>query len=118
MDIKAVAADVTAMLKNGHFEEAGEKYYDPQIASIEAMPDTPPCLGLDAVKAKSDWWYANHEVHSAKVEGPYINGDAFIVRFTIDVTPKATGKRITMDEMGVYKVKNGKIVEERFFYGG
>ncbi|WP_349256862.1 SnoaL-like domain-containing protein [Phenylobacterium sp.] len=25
---------------------------------------------------------------------------------------------MTMDEMAVYTIKNGKIAEERFFYGG
>ncbi|MGO9683147.1 MAG: SnoaL-like domain-containing protein [Beijerinckiaceae bacterium] len=34
----------------------------------------------------------------------------------MDVTPKATGKRVKMDEVGVYSVKNGKIVAERFCY--
>jgi ketosteroid isomerase-like protein len=36
----------------------------------------------------------------------------------MDMTPKATGQRMTMDEMAVYTLKNGKIAEERFFYGG
>jgi ketosteroid isomerase-like protein len=31
------------------------------------------------------------------------------------LTPKTTGQRMTMDEMGIYAVENGKIVSERFF---
>ncbi len=58
------------------------------------------CRGKEAVKAKGDWWQANHEVHGATVEGPYVNGDQFVVRFTMEVTPKATGERVTMDEVG------------------
>jgi ketosteroid isomerase-like protein len=34
----------------------------------------------------------------------------------MDITPKATGERIMMDEVGVYTVEDGKIVEERFYY--
>jgi hypothetical protein len=34
----------------------------------------------------------------------------------MDVTPKG-GKRMGMDEVGLYTVKNGKIVEESFFFG-
>jgi ketosteroid isomerase-like protein len=34
----------------------------------------------------------------------------------MDLTPKATGERITMDEVGLYTIRDGKIVEERFFY--
>ncbi|TIO37785.1 MAG: ester cyclase, partial [Mesorhizobium sp.] len=37
-------------------------------------------------------------------------------RFTFDVTPKSTGERVKMDEVGLYTVKNGKISEERFYY--
>ncbi|CDX15581.1 conserved hypothetical protein [Mesorhizobium sp. ORS 3324] len=38
------------------------------------------------------------------------------MRFTFDVTPKSTGQRATMDEVGLYTVKDGKISEERFYY--
>ena len=72
--------------------------------------------GRKGVEAKGAWWYANHEIHDVKVEGPYVHGDQFVVRFTMDVTPK-DGKRMSMDEVGVYTVLDGKIVEERFFYG-
>jgi len=40
------------------------------------------------------------------------------VRFVMDVTSKDDGKRMTMDEIALYHLKNGKIAEERFFYGG
>ena len=60
---------------------------------------------------------ALRQIHGVQVEGPYVNGDQFVVRFKMDLTPKATGERRTMDEVGLYTVKDGKIVEERFFYG-
>ena len=75
---------------------------------------TAVCEGKDAVHKKSEWWRENHEVHGGSVEGPYVNGDQFVVRFTMDVTPKASGKRMKMDEVGVYTVEKGKIVSERF----
>jgi ketosteroid isomerase-like protein len=72
--------------------------------------------GTAAVKAKSDWWYANHEVHSVESFGPYVNGDQFAVRFAMDITAKENGQRMQMDEVGLYTVRDGKIVEERFYY--
>ncbi|HET6972237.1 MAG TPA: nuclear transport factor 2 family protein, partial [Phenylobacterium sp.] len=60
---------------------------------------------------------ANHEIHGVQVQGPYVHGDQFLVRFSMDVTPKG-GQRMQMDEMGLYTVRNGKIAEERFFFGG
>ena len=48
------------------------------------------------------------------------NGKAgqFAVHFTFEVTPKATGKRTTLEEVGVYTVKDDKITREQFFYEG
>ena len=46
-------------------------------------------------------------------------GDRFIVRFTYDVTAKSgpmAGKRMKLDEAALYAVKDGKIVQEEFFY--
>jgi ketosteroid isomerase-like protein len=48
--------------------------------------------------------------------GPFINGDEFAVRFVMDLTFKETGDRRQMDEIAFYRLKDGKIAEERFFY--
>jgi hypothetical protein len=42
----------------------------------------------------------------------------FAVHFTLEVTPKATGQGITLEEVGVYTVKNDQITREQFFYDG
>ncbi|MBX3586939.1 MAG: nuclear transport factor 2 family protein [Ramlibacter sp.] len=107
----------TALCKKGEFEAAGQQYWADSVVSVEAMEgDMARVEGRAGVEAKGAWWYANHDIHSVKVEGPYVNGNQFIVRFTMDVTPKG-GQRTQMDEMGVYTVQGGKITEERFFYG-
>jgi hypothetical protein len=51
-----------------------------------------------------------------KVEGPWPNGDRFIVRFVVDVTDKPSGKRFTVDETALFTVQGDKIVREEFFY--
>ena len=117
MTIAELAKDFTDLLKRGDDEAAAKKYNAGDIVSYEAMEGPMSvCHGQDAVKQKGDWWRANHEVHGASVEGPFVNGDQFAVRFRYDITPKETGKRVTMDELGLYTVKGGKITEERFFY--
>ena len=117
MNTQDIAKDFTALCQAGQFEEAGAKYWADSVVSIEAMEgEGARAEGRKAVEAKGEWWYANHEIHSVKVEGPYVNGSQFIVRFTLDVTPKG-GQRMSMDEMGVYTVQDGKVTEERFFYG-
>lgn len=40
------------------------------------------------------------------------------VYFTLDITRKATGQRLTLEEVALYTAKNDKITREQFFYDG
>lgn len=113
-----IAHDLVALCKAGKFDEAGEKYWADDVLSVEPAGSMAPARGKKAVHRKGEEWAAANEVHSVEIGGPYVNGDQFIVRFTIDQTVKATSQRMTMDEVGVYTLKNGEIAEERFFYFG
>ena len=115
--IAEIATDLVALCREGKFSESGEKYWADNVVSLEAAPgDMARVEGIAGVRGKGEWWEANHEVHGVTVEGPYVNGEQFAVRFKMDVTPKG-GTRLMLDEVGVYTVAGGKIVEERFFYG-
>ena len=122
MDTKEVGRKLVELCKAGKNQEAIETLYDKDIVSVEAEsgPSMPAEMrGIDAIKGKNQWWTENHEVHSAEVKGPYANGDRFAVNFHYDVTSKSgemKGKRFTMEEVGVYDVRNGKITREEFFY--
>jgi ketosteroid isomerase-like protein len=118
MTTQEVANKVVKLCSEGKFHDALE-LYSPEIVSMEA--GAPPgqsreSKGLAAVKAKGDWWSTNHEVHSVKVEGPMVAGSHFTVVFKLDITFKPDGRRFTMEEVAVYKVADGKIVYEEFFY--
>lgn len=112
-----IAEDFAALCKAGQFDEAGETYWADNVVSLEPMGEGAVTRGIAAVRSKGEQWAHAHEINSVEVGGPYVHGDQFAVRFTMDVTQKATGERMQMDEVAVYTVKNGKIVEERFFYG-
>lgn len=119
MTTQEVANKLVKLCSEGKFNEAVETLYSPDIVSMEA--GAPPgqsreSKGLDAVKAKGEWWATNHEVHSATVEGPLVAGSHFAVTFKLDVTFKPQTKRFTMEEVAVYKVAGGKVVYEEFFY--
>jgi ketosteroid isomerase-like protein len=107
----------TDLLKAGKHEEAAERFNAPHIVSIEAMEGPMARIeGTAAVRAKSEWWYANHDVHSVTTEGPFVNDDQFAVIFNMDLTVKATGQRTQGREVGLYTMKDGKVVEEKFYY--
>lgn len=117
MGAKEVGDDVVALAKAGQFDAIGEKYWADDVVSIESAPSPMQhCSGIDAVRAKTEWWNGAHEVHGGGAHGPYVNGDQFAVRFEMDVTVKESGQRFQMDEVAIYTVRDDKIVEERFFY--
>lgn len=114
--VQEIAQDLVALCRDGNWSEPVVKYYAKDIVSVEAAGPDRESVGVEAVKAKGAWWMENHDVHSTQVEGPYVGGDKFVVRFTMDVTFKPTGQRRTLDELGIYTVADGKIVHEQFFY--
>ena len=117
MDTREIAADVVALSNAFDLDAIGRKYWADDVVSIEAM-DGPMARveGIAAVRAKTAWWNGAHEVHSGTAEGSYVNGNQFAVRYKIDVTAKDSGQRMQMDEIALYTLRDGKIVEERFFY--
>jgi hypothetical protein len=114
MSTQEIAKKFTEMCRAGQFEAAGAQFWSNEVVSLEPMTGEWARLqGRKAVEAKGKSWAENNQVHSIKVEGPFAHGDQFALRFEMDMTPK--GKpRMTMTEIGLYTVKNDKIVEERF----
>ena len=121
MSTQEVAAALVSMWKQGQFAESGEKYWADDVVSVEPGGPSgmdPVSKGKSAARGKGEWWANAHETHGVEVTGPFVNGDQFIVGFAMDVTNKENGQRCTMNEQALYTIKNGKIAEERFFYGG
>lgn len=116
-----IGAELVALSNAGKGSEAVDKFYDEKIVSIEGQgSDEMPARieGLQAVRGKGEWWESNHDVHASVAVGPYAGhrDDQFVVRFNLDATFKPTGERSQMEEVAVYTVKNGKIVQEEFLY--
>jgi ketosteroid isomerase-like protein len=119
MNTLDIGKKLVELCREGKNEEAVNTLLADNVVSVEA--GAPPggnaeTVGIAGVRGKGVWWRENHEIHSAKVEGPWPNGDKFIVRFTYDVTLKSAKQRFTMEEAALYTVANGKIVKEEFFY--
>ncbi|MBA3830451.1 MAG: nuclear transport factor 2 family protein [Chthoniobacterales bacterium] len=117
MNTEEVAKKLVELCEKGAYKEATSSLYGENIVSVEAhsMGGMPAEInGFDAVCKKTQWWIENHEVHSSKVTGPFVARDTFVVRFDIDVTEKNSGKRMQASEIGIYKVKEGKVVREEF----
>lgn len=122
-DALAIGQQLADLCNQGKNIDAIKALYSDDIVSIEAMQgseDMPQTMkGKDAILGKNQWWLENHEVHAGSVKGPFPHNDRFILMMHYDITPKCgptAGKRMQMEEAGLYTVENGKITKEEFFY--
>lgn len=119
MSVQSVAKQFVDLCRQGKNFDVMRTLYSLDIVSVEG--DGKETAGQGPVIKKSEDWGSDKTFHGETVAGPFYNGanpDQFAVYFTFDITPKATGKRITLEEVGVYTVKNDKITREQFFYDG
>ncbi|MDA1312366.1 MAG: nuclear transport factor 2 family protein [Acidobacteria bacterium] len=119
MSVADIANGLVSLCKQGKFLDAVNQYYGESIVSVEAFGNEKmpaEMSGIDAIRGKNQWWAENHEVHGLEVAGPYVGDAGFAVKFNLDVTPKMTGQRMTMVEVGWYTVADGKISREEFYY--
>jgi hypothetical protein len=117
MNTEEVAKKVVDLTRKQAWQEAVDTLYDKDIVSVEASGmggESPEKRGLDQIRGKVDWWINNMLVHSFKVTGPFVAHDRFVVQYDADITDKGSKNRMQMSEVGVYTVKNGKIVREEF----
>jgi SnoaL-like domain len=106
MTTHEVANALVKLCSEGKLHEALNALYSPDIVSMEAGAPPGPsreAKGLAAVKAKSDFWTANHDIHSFTVEGPLVAGAHFAVVFKMDVTFKPQSRRFQMEEVASTK---------------
>jgi ketosteroid isomerase-like protein len=119
MSVRTVAKQFVELCNQGKNFDVMRTLYAPNIVSVEGGGEE--TAGQGPVIKKSEVWVSDKTFNGETVAGPFFNGanpDQFVVYFTLDVTPKATGKRITLQEVGIYTVKDDKITREQFFYDG
>jgi hypothetical protein len=112
MTTQEVAKKVVELVRKQAWYEALDTLYDQDIVSVEAT--AAESRGKEAVRGKIDWWVNAMEVHSFKASEPFVAHDRFVVQYDADVTEQESKQRRQISEVGVYTVKNGKIVREEF----
>lgn len=120
MSVQTVAQKFVDLCRQGKNFDVMRTMYAPGIVSVEG--DGTETHGQQPVIKKSENWVSDKTFHGETVAGPFFNAanpDQFTVYFTLDITPKATGKRITEEEVAIYTVNSSdEITREQFFYEG
>jgi ketosteroid isomerase-like protein len=99
---------------SGKIMDAFEKYYADDVVMQENSEE--PRVGKAANrKAEEDFMASVEAFHGASVKASAVNGDVSFSEWEMDITFKG-GKRAKFNQVAVRHWKNGKIVNERFFY--
>lgn len=116
---EAVAREYVSLCRQGKFEEAMERFMSPDVVRVESADMAGPPVeirGIEAVQDNSRGMFDDHDVHGAEVDGPFVGGERFAVRFTVDATFGPTGQRTTTTKMDLYTVAGGKLVRNEVYY--
>ncbi len=117
MNTEEVANRVVDLTRKQEWMKAVDELYADDIVSVEAFSrdgDSTETRGLEGIRGKVDWWVGAMEVHEIKVSGPFVAHDRFVVQYEMDFSDRSSQERRQMSEVGVYTVKDGKIVREEF----
>jgi len=120
MNTQQVANRLVELCRRGEFTKAQDELYAQDAVSVE--PEGAPggalgnARGLDAIREKGKAFDQTYEtIHGITVSEPLVAGEYFSIVMGLDATWKQGG-RYAMEEICVYRVRNGKIVLEQFFY--
>ena len=119
MTTQEIATRLVELCRAGQYETAQKELYADNATSTEFSPKTQSletAEGLEAIVEKGKHFMGMiEEVHGNSVSQAVVSGNYFSVAATFDATLKGMGRQV-MDEICVYKVQDGKIVSEQFFY--
>ena len=120
MSTQEIANKWAECCRTGQWDKAQAELYDENCVSLEmeGMQGGSPqkVEGLEAIKMKGEKWNEMvEEFHGVEIEGPIVAGNHFTASMKMDITMKGQPRRID-EELAVFKVENGKIVSEQFFY--
>lgn len=120
MNTQQIANRLVELCRRGEFSQAQEELYAQDAVSLE--PDGAPAgplgnaRGLNAIREKGKAFDQTYEkIHGVTVSDPLVAGEYFSLVMGMDATWKQGG-RYAMEEICVYRVRDGKIVLEQFFY--
>jgi hypothetical protein len=118
MTTQQVADRLVELGRQGKMEDILKELFSQDAVSTEPNDLMGPKVvsGLPEIIKKSAMFNSMvEEFHGAKISDPVVSKNYFSISWWIDTTMKGQG-RAQMDEICLYKVENGKIVSEEFFY--
>jgi 16S rRNA A1518/A1519 N6-dimethyltransferase RsmA/KsgA/DIM1 with predicted DNA glycosylase/AP lyase activity len=112
-NINEIAHRLVELLKEKKFLETHQELFDENVISQEPEEAKSRSVnGLESLLLKESNFLKNINF---EVSEPIISKDYFSIRMFTEVV-LLNDREVSIDEIIVYEVRNGKIVKEQFFY--
>lgn len=118
MTTKEVADRLVELCRQGKIEDTQNELFAEDAVSIEPDDTMGPkeTKGLEGIKKKGEMFNSMLEnFYGATISDPIVAGNCFSIGWDMDAQMKGQ-ERMMMSEICVYKVKDGKIISEQFFF--
>ncbi|MGI5150432.1 nuclear transport factor 2 family protein [Plantactinospora sp. CA-294935] len=116
--MRGVAQRYVSLVQRGRFDLVAALLAPDmaRVAPIETGGEPVEVRGVPAIMANSRRLTADLDIHGVEIDGPFLAGDRFAVRFSFDETHRPTGVRTTSRKMSLYTVTDGLISREEVHY--
>lgn len=117
MTTAEIARQLVELCRSGQFAQAYADLFAPDFESVEPLHGIMPhVVGVDGIQQRAALFHETiREVHSGYFNDPQVAGRFFTLTMGFEAT-QTDGVRRQFDEVGVYEVRDGKIVREQFFF--
>lgn len=115
---EAVATRFNELAQQEKWFEIQDELFSEDVTSIEPAHANllPNASGKKEVREKGENWVSKITAfHGGSTSAPLVAGNHFVVTRRVSIDVKEIG-RLDIDQLMMYRVKNGQIVSEQFFY--
>jgi ketosteroid isomerase-like protein len=105
---------LNAMILEGRIMDAMNEFYHEDV--VMAENDNAPTVGLTANLAREQAFVNNTTWYGAEVKNVVVDSDTSMVQWWLDFHNVQYGPRLAFTQVAVQRWRDGKIVDERFYY--
>lgn len=102
------------MIINGEIMDAMNRFYADDV--VMAENNDPPTVGLAANLEREQQFVDHTTWYGAGLQQVVVDGDTSMSQWDLDFHNTLYGARLRFTQIAVAKWRNGKIIDERFYY--
>ena len=115
--VHEIANRLRELVTEQRFVEAYQQLFAEDAESIDPLyTGQSPLKGLTKLIDREKDFLSGTDIHKISVSQPIVAGSYFTASLSMDFTMSGQDKML-IEELCVYKVKDGKIINQQFFIG-